>query len=101
MSRSLLETDAYKLAMAEAGFPLRRETFVYMHRTGGPFVVPFDVAAALKTLLPGADADDQAYLDRHGYRLGDATRAALSAGVESLASCPLRESISFSSHSSA
>ena len=84
MSRSLLETDAYKLAMAEAGFPLRRETFVYMHRTGGPFVVPFDVAAALKTLLPGADADDQAYLDRHGYRLGDATRAALSAGVESL-----------------
>ena len=35
MSTSLIHTDGYKFSMAEAGWPLRRETFYYCHRRGG------------------------------------------------------------------
>lgn len=84
MTRSLLETDAYKLVMAEAGAPLRRETFVLTHRKGGPFVVPFDLAAEIEALLPCATPDDHAYLDAVGLGLGPAARAALARGKDAL-----------------
>ena len=35
MATSLLATDGYKFSMAEAGWPLRKETFYYTHRKGG------------------------------------------------------------------
>ena len=40
MAQSLLATDGYKFSMAEAGWPLRTETFYYSHRKGGPQVLP-------------------------------------------------------------
>ena len=39
----ILKTDKYKFTMAEAGFPLRKETFYYTHRKNGPHFLPFDV----------------------------------------------------------
>ncbi len=39
----ILKTDKYKFTMAEAGWPLRKETFYYTHRKGGPHFLPFDV----------------------------------------------------------
>jgi hypothetical protein len=41
-----------KLSMAEAGYPLRRETFYLSHRLGGPQMVPFDTEALVARLLP-------------------------------------------------
>ena len=52
MAQSLLATDGYKFSMAEAGWPLRRETFYYSHRKGGPQVLPLDVPAFVRSLLP-------------------------------------------------
>jgi nicotinic acid phosphoribosyltransferase len=84
---TLLDTDGYKFSMAEAGFPLRRETFYYAHRKGGWQYLPFDVEARIRAMLPSlpiagsderslADAD-WAYLDRHGYFQGGAFRRAI------------------------
>lgn len=76
MSTSVLMTDGYKFSMAEAGWPLRRETFYYSHRKGGPGVVPFDVERELRALLPTLSADDLAYLTANQYEQGAAFRAA-------------------------
>lgn len=78
---SLLATDGYKLSMAEAGYPLRRETFYFSLRRGGPHVLPFDVRAMIARLLPplGRVARDRAYLARHAYDLGAASEAAITA----------------------
>jgi len=72
------DTDAYKLPMSEAGFPLRTETFYYSHRRGGPHLLPFDAPALVKALLPKGDIvpDTERFLNEHGYRLGAATTAA-------------------------
>jgi nicotinic acid phosphoribosyltransferase len=48
----ILKTDHYKLTMAEAGWPLRSETFYYSHRKGGPHLLPFDVKEAIAKLNP-------------------------------------------------
>ena len=48
----VLKTDHYKLTMAEAGWPLRNETFYYSHRRGGPHLLPFDAAEELAKLNP-------------------------------------------------
>lgn len=83
---TLLNTDAYKLSMAEAGAPLRRECFHYTHRRGGPQLLPLDLAAWVRGLLPSVDEDsaraDFAEAERHGYALGGASRAALLRGGE-------------------
>lgn len=79
---SVLMTDGYKVSMAEAGWPLRQETFYYAQRRGGPGVVPFDVAKALSALLPRVTAEDLAFLGRHQYEPGAAFRAALERGGE-------------------
>jgi len=52
MSNSILATDGYKFSMAQAGWPLRTETFYYSHRRGGPFYLPFDVEEMVRSLLP-------------------------------------------------
>lgn len=70
MARSILETDAYKFSMQEAGYPLRKETFVYFHRKGGPQVVPFDIESKLMSMWPSASKEDYDYLAGHEYEMG-------------------------------
>jgi hypothetical protein len=62
MAQSLLATDGYKFSMAEAGWPLRTEAFYYSHRKGGPQVLPVDVPAFVRSLLPRPADDDYRYL---------------------------------------
>jgi nicotinic acid phosphoribosyltransferase len=73
----LLATDGYKFSMAEAGWPLRSETFYYTHRKGSRWMLPFDVAAELRSLLPHPMTDDYPYLAGHGYEMGAGAKAAL------------------------
>lgn len=80
MAPSLLATDGYKFSMAEAGWPLRRETFYYAHRKGGLQVVPLDVAAFVRGLLPTPRPEDYAYLAAHEYEMGAAFKAAVTRG---------------------
>jgi len=77
MTHSLLETDGYKFSMAEAGFPLRTETFYYAHRKGGPMVLPLDVRAFIGNLLPTPEPGDYDYLDHHEYEMGAGYRFAM------------------------
>lgn len=48
---SPLMTDAYKFSMAQAGFPLRQETFYLALRRGGPHFIPFNFAEVARSLL--------------------------------------------------
>lgn len=75
--RSVLETDGYKLSMAEAGWPLRPETFVYQHRKGGAQLLPLDVERAVRAALPTPSPDDLAYLATVGYEMGAGFKAAM------------------------
>ncbi len=77
MGSPLLLTDGYKFSMAEAGWPLRPETFYYSHRKGGLQVLPFDVETELNRVLPELKAGDWEYLSTHGYDLGSAVKAAI------------------------
>lgn len=79
---SVLATDAYKFSMAQAGFPLRRETFYLALRRGGPHYLPFDFSRVLNTVASRlrVDAGDVAYLERKGYGLTPAMQAAALAG---------------------
>ncbi len=74
-----LATDAYKLSMAQAGFPLRRETFYLSFRRGGPQFVAFDLAAVVAQTVDAIEVDDGdlAFARRFGYGLGDAMEHAL------------------------
>lgn len=78
VAHSILTTDGYKFSMAQAGFPLRRETFYLSFRKGGWQYIPYDLETAVRDMLPGAALDDEkAYLDGYGYGLSGAmTRAA-------------------------
>src|SRR5512143_1996197 len=77
MATSLLATDGYKFSMAEAGWPLRQETFYYAHRKGGVQVLPVDVESLVRRLLPEPSEADYAYLARNGYEMGAGFKAAL------------------------
>lgn len=88
MPPDLLATDGYKFSMAEAGFPLRRETFYYSHRRGGPHWLPFDVESTLRALLPTASQPDYQTLAEHGYGMGGAFRAALASGDVTIRALP-------------
>ncbi|MBL8911466.1 MAG: nicotinate phosphoribosyltransferase [Archangium sp.] len=77
MAAPLLLTDGYKFSMAEAGWPLRRETFYYSHRKGGLQVLPFDVEAEVKKTLPEPTPGDWEFLSKNDYELGSAVKAAL------------------------
>lgn len=77
MATSLLATDGYKFSMAEAGWPLRQETFYYTHRKGGLQVMPLDVAAFVRGLLPEPRPEDYEYLTRYDYEMGVGFKAAI------------------------
>jgi nicotinate phosphoribosyltransferase len=77
---SILATDAYKLSMAQAGFPLRPETFYFSFRRGGFQCVAFDLAASVREVIAAirhAPADLE-FARAHGYGFTDAMLAALS-----------------------
>ena len=88
MAPSVLATDGYKFSMAEAGFPLRQETFYYSHRRGGPHLLPFDVEETVRALLPTATAADYETLAEHGYGMGGAFRHALDHGQVTVRALP-------------
>lgn len=77
---NLLQTDGYKFSMAEAGFPLRQETFYYSHRKGGWQFLPIDVEAFIRANLPFPQvaAEHIDYLNKNNYQLGGASREAFS-----------------------
>jgi nicotinic acid phosphoribosyltransferase len=77
MGGSLLGTDGYKFSMAEAGWPLRQETFYYAHRRGGMQVVPLDIPAFVRALLPAPSDADYAFLSAHAYEVGAGFKAAV------------------------
>jgi nicotinic acid phosphoribosyltransferase len=83
---SLISTDAYKFSMAQAGFPLRRETFYFSFRRGGIQYIPIDLEARVRELLAGlaSNPGEHDFARRHGYGLTDAMEAALAVqgGVE-------------------
>lgn len=77
MTHSLLATDGYKFSMAEAGWPLRTETFYYTHRKGGPQALPVDVKKFISGLLPVVRESDYAFLDKHEYEMGIGFKSAI------------------------
>lgn len=82
-SPSVLMTDAYKFSMAQAGFPLRTETFYLSFRKRGWYFVPFDLAAivyCLRPQLPSAAEED--YLAGTAYVMNTAMRKALSGALD-------------------
>jgi len=83
MTSSVFATDAYKFSMAQAGFPLRRETFYFSFRFGGFHYVPSDLAADLRALVEGLrpTPEDLTFARTHGYGLSEAMEAALSQGA--------------------
>jgi nicotinic acid phosphoribosyltransferase len=76
---STLCTDAYKFSMAQAGFPLRRETFYLSFRRGGVQHVPIDLEAAVRAMIDGLHAtrEEAAFLREYGYGITDAMETAL------------------------
>lgn len=78
---SLLNTDAYKFSMGEAGSALREETFYYSHRRGGVngwHYIPIDVESFIKKFLPTPTNNDYEYLKQHNYEVGAGYRKAIS-----------------------
>jgi nicotinic acid phosphoribosyltransferase len=82
MAPSLLRTDGYKFSMAEAGWPLRRETFYYSHRKGGAQVMPVDAAAFIRENLPSEQPGDYEFLATHEYDMGSGFKRAMTSGSE-------------------
>ncbi|MEM7244734.1 MAG: nicotinate phosphoribosyltransferase [Acidobacteriota bacterium] len=79
---SFLTTDAYKLSMAQAGHPLREETFYLSFRKGGPHHVPFDLTAVLEHLRPAEPTNDELrFMAEHGYGPTPAMTAALAGSL--------------------
>jgi len=76
---STLCTDAYKFSMAQAGFPLRRETFYLSFRHGGFQLVPLDLEQAVRELVAGlrTAAAEAAFAREYGYGFTDAMETAL------------------------
>ncbi|MCK5689261.1 nicotinate phosphoribosyltransferase [Myxococcota bacterium] len=77
---SVLMTDGYKFAMAQAGFPLREETFYLSFRRPGWYFIPFDLEALILELCPSETTPtEKQYLETNGYALNTAMSAALQA----------------------
>ena len=90
-SKSVLLTDGYKFSMAQAGYPLRQETFYLTFRKGGPFYIPFDLKSVIEALRPEPPTVKEAgFLTTHGYGLTPAMEKALEGGLEIW--CPPRGS---------
>ena len=79
MPTSVLATDAYKFSMAQAGFPLRPETFYFSFRSGGLQVVPLDLDKTVRGLVASLTLSEGelSFLGEHGYGLSGAMRQAL------------------------
>jgi len=85
----LLTTDGYKFSMAQAGFPLREETFYFSFRKGGWQYIPFDLEERVRSMLDlritGGDAKQgtpEQYLEREGYGLTAGMKEALKGEVK-------------------
>lgn len=76
---SALDTDAYKLSMAQAGFPLRPEAFCMTFRRGdGPWHNPFDLREVIELFRPELpDLKERGFLQTWGYGLTPAMEMAL------------------------
>lgn len=85
-STPALATDAYKFSMAQAGFPLRIETFYFSFRRGGPQYVPIDLEQVVRAMLAGLvlDADAREFARNHGYGFSDAMERAMLDAVASI-----------------
>jgi nicotinate phosphoribosyltransferase len=82
-TNSPLLTDAYKFAMAQAGAPLRQETFYLSFRHGEPMYVPFDLAEVVRLLRPRLpNAKERAFLATHGFSMTPAMEAALQGDLD-------------------
>jgi len=83
---SILTTDGYKFSMAQAGFPLRHETFYLSFRKGGWQYIPFDLEAAVEKMTPFGGAtnfqEQFDYLEKHGYGMATAMAQALGSEVK-------------------
>lgn len=80
---SALMTDGYKFSMAQAGFPLRDETFYGVLRKGGPHYIPWDVRDLIPLLLPTLPtAKEAAFLTANGYGMNPAMEKALQGTVK-------------------
>ncbi|MEM6996051.1 MAG: nicotinate phosphoribosyltransferase [Myxococcota bacterium] len=79
MTTSVLATDAYKFSMAQAGFPLRPETFYFSFRRGGLQAVVVDLVAHVQAIVSSLRCSDSelSYAAEHGYGLTEAMREAL------------------------
>ncbi|MBL4686893.1 MAG: nicotinate phosphoribosyltransferase [Nannocystaceae bacterium] len=79
MTTSVLATDAYKFSMAQAGFPLRPETFYFSFRRGGFQTVPIDLEQHVRQIVSSMQCDESqlAYAAEHGYGFSGAMREAL------------------------
>jgi len=76
---NLLKTDGYKFAMAQAGFPLRRETFYMSFRLPGAYYLPFDVEAVINNLISTDDwqVKEEMFINRQGYNATPGMKAAV------------------------
>jgi len=75
---SALMTDGYKFSMAQAGFPLREETFYFTMRRGGPHYIPFNMREVVEAMLPEMPTvKESAFLTANGYGLTQAMEEAL------------------------
>lgn len=78
-----LQTDGYKFSMAQAGFPLRPETFYFSFRKGGWQYISFDLEEAIKEMLPFIQpgehdiVEELGFLEDHGYSMTGAMISAL------------------------
>lgn len=94
-SPSSLATDAYKYSMAQAGFPLRRETFYFSFRRGGPQFVPFDLAKIVREMLAeiAPTPEDLEFARASGYAMSDAMEHALRAGAAGVEICAVPKGV--------
>lgn len=80
-------TDAYKLSMAQAGFPLRTETFYLSFRKPGDYLIPFNFKEVILRVLGHLQGElqisnrGQAYLATRGYGLTPAMVEALKGNI--------------------
>ncbi len=83
---SVLMTDAYKFSMAQAGFPLREETFVLSFRRGQPLYNPFDLAEVVQAFIPGLPSvKEAAFLVANGYGMTPAMEKTLTMPIRVVA----------------
>lgn len=76
---TILATDGYKFSMAQAGFPLREETFYLSFRKGGWQYIPFDLEAKIRGLLEArvSTVAHSVFLREHKYEPSPAMEDAL------------------------